>query len=113
MQELWPKIFQQVGFGSPFENQRQTSKMFPMLFKSCTNIGLTKHKKTAHDNDCEPLDTPSTPNPQNAIENLQKILLRIPMIIISYLLLSKVKNIIIAAQIERMHKQCIFSSKGI
>ena len=72
MQELWPKIFQQVGFGSPFENQRQTSKMFPMLFKSCTNIGLTKHKKTAHDNDCEPLDTPSTPNPQNAIENLQK-----------------------------------------
>ena len=46
--------------------------MFPMLFKSCTNIGLTKHKKTAHDNDCEPLDTPSTPNPQNAIENLQK-----------------------------------------
>ena len=42
------------------------------FFKSCTNMGLTKHRKTAHDKFFEPLDIPSTPNPQNTKEHLQK-----------------------------------------
>ena len=48
------------------------AKCSQCIFRSCTNIGLTKHRKTAHDNFCEPLDIPSTPNLQNKKEHLQK-----------------------------------------
>ena len=99
------------------KNSHQNSYHYYKYFNSCL-IAFKGQKNSRKSHRLKNAQTmPSLKNqskttPSFCNRKSPKIPIRIP-IIISYLLLSKVKKIIIAAQIERMHKQCIFSSKGM